>query len=115
MSWNAALNHFAFTNAPSQNQNPPTPTFLHCTPHSLTNQSINAAFLEELRAYSMRLHTKEQAKEGQASAPKEQKPVRVFLCIVVVFVFNACISSSFPLSYSFAVDAYERGVFTLLN
>lgn len=35
-----------------------------------------ATFLEELRDYSMKLHTKSQApKEGQAPEPKNQKPV----------------------------------------
>lgn len=35
-----------------------------------------AAFLEELRDYSMKLHTKSQApKEGQAPEKKDQKPV----------------------------------------
>jgi len=35
------------------------------------------AFLEELREYAMKLHTKEQAPaEGKAEAPKDRKPVR---------------------------------------
>lgn len=35
-----------------------------------------AAFLEELRDYSMKLHTRSQApKEGRAPEKKEQKPV----------------------------------------
>lgn len=35
-----------------------------------------ATFLEELRDYSMKLHTKSQApKEGQAPEPRNQKPV----------------------------------------
>ena len=34
-----------------------------------------AAFIDELRSYAMRLHTKEQApKEGQAESPKEKEP-----------------------------------------
>lgn len=37
-----------------------------------------AAFLQELREYSMQLHTKAQApKEGKAKEPKQQRPVRL--------------------------------------
>ena len=44
-------------------------------PHPFACPTL-AAFLEELRDYSMKLHTKSQApKEGQAPEKKEQKPV----------------------------------------
>lgn len=38
------------------------------------------AFLDELRRYAMDLHTKEQAPaEGKAEAPRDQKPVRMYV------------------------------------
>lgn len=47
-----------------------------------------AAFLDELRKYAMKLHTREQAPaEGQAEAPKDQKPVRTSLHLSF-FVFT---------------------------
>lgn len=49
---------------------PPPPRHRH-SPHP----RLPTALLDELRGYAMRLHTREQAREGQASAPKEQKPV----------------------------------------
>lgn len=43
---------------------------------SLRYFSAFGTFLEELRDYSMKLHTKSQApKEGKAAEPKNQKPV----------------------------------------
>ena len=46
-----------------------------------------ATFLDELRQYAMKLHTREQApKEGKASAPKNQKPVG-FLSIELIPAF----------------------------
>ena len=40
--------------------------------------ALPAGFMDELRAYSMKLHTREQApKEGHAEASKEKKPVRL--------------------------------------
>lgn len=36
--------------------------------------TLHTAFMDELRSYAMRLHTKEQApREGQAAAPKEKQ------------------------------------------
>lgn len=43
------------------------------------------AFLDELRQYAMKLHTREQApKEGQAKAPKQQKQVCLYAIELMV-------------------------------
>ena len=58
---------------------PPPPAADAAAPlpdHLPFSGSFCAAFLEELRDYSMKLHTKQQApKEGKAAEPKQQKPV----------------------------------------
>ena len=55
------------------------PAALHCSCRFMSlpaNHPHRAAFLEELRDYSMKLHTKSQApKEGKAPEKREQKPV----------------------------------------
>lgn len=43
-------------------------------PHATASSKAPKTFMDELRGYAMRLHTRGQAKEGQAAAPKEQKP-----------------------------------------
>lgn len=67
-----------------------------------------AAFLDELRQYAMKLHTREQAPaEGQAEAPKDQKPVRTSL--VFLSLSSHCSHMGF-FDILLAVCANETGV-----
>jgi hypothetical protein len=67
-----------------------------------------AAFLDELRQYAMKLHTREQAPaEGQAEAPKDQKPVRTSL--VFLSLSSHCSHMGF-FDILLAVCANETGI-----
>jgi len=69
---------------------------------------LYAAFLDELRQYAMKLHTREQAPaEGQAEAPKEQKAVRVYI-VTVLFTLVSYIFVSFFLQFVPTKQGYLR-------